>query len=67
MMYEIIDFSIEKPNGNFNTLLNKVKPIMLAMYDGDVDKVSERLKWAKHFRKFVLNGTIHQSIRNFIE
>jgi len=67
MMYEIIDFSIEKPNGNFNTLLNKVKPIMLAMYDGDVDKVSDRLKWAKHFRKFVLDGTIHQSIRDFIK
>ena len=66
LMYEIVDFSITNPDGRFSTLLKKVKPILMMMYDRDASKVSERLEWAKHFRKFVEDGTIHNSIRDFL-
>ena len=66
LMYEIVDFSITKPDGRFSTLLRKVKPILMLMYNRDASKVSERLQWAKHFNRFVKDGTIHNSIRDFI-
>lgn len=66
LMYEIVDFSIEKPNGRFSSLLNKVKPIILSMYEGDTAKVDMILSLAKDFYKFVKDGTISSNIEEFI-
>ena len=66
LMYHIVDFSIEKPNGRFSTLLNKVKPIILSMYEGDTAKVDMILSLAKDFYKFVKDGTISSNIEEFI-
>ena len=66
LMYQIVDFSITKPNGRFSTLLNKVKPTILSMYEGDTAKVDMILSLAKDFYKFVKDGTISNSIEEFI-
>ncbi len=66
LMYHIVDFTINKPNGRFSTLLNKVKPIILSMYEGDTAKVDMILSLAKDFRKFIKDGTISSSIEEFI-
>ena len=66
LIYQIVDFSIEKPNGRFSTLLNKVKPTILSMYEGDTAKVDMILSLAKDFYKFVKDGTISSSIEEFI-
>ncbi len=66
LIYQIVDFSIEKPNGRFSTLLNKVKPIILSMYEGDIAKTIMILNLAKDFYKFVKDGTISSSIEEFI-
>ena len=66
LMYEIVDLSIEKPNGRFSSLLNKVKPIILSMYEGDTAKTDMILSLAKDFYKFVKDGTISSSIEEFI-
>ena len=67
LMYEIVDFSITKPNGRFDSLLKKVEPIILSMYEGDKDKVEYIKTLAKDFYKFVKNGTISDSIKDFIQ
>lgn len=66
LMYHIVDFSITNPNGRFSTLLNKVKPTILSMYEGDTAKVDMLLSLAKDFRKFIKDGTISSSIEEFI-
>ncbi len=66
LIYQIVDFSIEKPNGRFSTLLNKVKPTILSMYEGDIAKTIMILNLAKDFYKFVKDGTISSSIEEFI-
>ena len=66
LMYQIVDFSITKPNGRFSTLLNKVKPTILSMYEGDTTKTDMILSLAKDFYKFVKDGTISNSIEEFI-
>lgn len=66
LMYQIVDFSINKPNGRFSSLLKKVEPIILSMYEGDTAKVDMILSLAKDFYKFVKDGTISNSIEEFI-
>ena len=66
LMYQIVDFSITKPNGRFSTLLNKVKPTILSMYEGDTVKVDMIMSLAKDFYKFMKSGTVSNSIRDFI-
>lgn len=66
LMYQIVDFSITKPNGRFSSLLNKVKPTILSMYEGDTAKTDMILSLAKDFYKFVKDGTISNSIEEFI-
>lgn len=66
LMYEIVDFSVTKPNGRFASLLGKVRPIILSMYENDVEKTDMVLSLAKDFRKFIKDGTISNSIREFI-
>tara|TARA_R110002012_G_scaffold117884_1_gene265985 strand:+ start:806 stop:1708 length:903 start_codon:yes stop_codon:yes gene_type:complete len=66
LMYQIVDFSITKPNGRFSTLLNKVKPTILSMYEGDTAKVDMIMLLAKDFYKFIKRGEIHERIARFI-
>lgn len=66
LMYQIVDFSITKPNGRFSTLLNKVKPTILSMYEGDTAKTDMILSLAKDFYKFIKDGTISSNIEDFI-
>lgn len=66
LMYHIVDFSVTKPNGRFDSLLKKVEPIILSMYEGDKDKVEYIKTLAKDFRKFVKSGEIHERIVEFI-
>jgi len=66
LMYVIVDFSITKPNGRFSSLLNKVKPILLSMYEGDSAKVDMIIALSKDFRKFIKSGTITNNIRPFM-
>jgi hypothetical protein len=66
LMYEIVDFTITKPNGRFSSLLNKVKPILLSMYEGDVEKVEMLMLLSKDFRKFIRSGTITPNILEFV-
>ena len=66
LMYHVLDFSIYKPTAQFSTLLRKVKPIILSMYEGDVEKTDNILLLAKDFRKFIKEGKISENIRDFI-
>lgn len=67
LFYEVINFSINKPNGSHDSLMKIVKPIVLSMYNGDVDKCEEVIRLSKHFRKFILDGTVHQDITEFLQ
>lgn len=53
LMYELLDFSVNNPNGKFKTFLNKVKPIVKSMYGGDEEKTNEILELAKAFQKMI--------------
>lgn len=66
LFYEVLNFSINNEGGNHDTLLKRVRPIVMSMYNGEVDKVDEVMALAKHFRKFILNNEVHESIEQYV-
>lgn len=66
LMYEVVNFSINNPSGSHDTLLKRVRPIVLSMYNGEVDKVDDIMKLAKHFRNFILKNDVHQDISAYV-
>lgn len=66
LFYEVVNFSVNSPNGSHDLLLKRIDPIVLSMYNGDRAKADEVLSLSKHFRKYILAGDIHQDIAPFV-
>lgn len=66
LFYEIVNFTLNSPTASHEQLLKRVAPILLSMYNGDSEKASNVLELARHFRKYILSGEIHQSIAEFV-
>lgn len=67
LFYELVNFSVNNPNGSHDSFLKKIKPIIVSMYNGDTDKAEQILGLSKLFRKFILQGEIHQDIAKFLK
>lgn len=66
LFYEIVNFSINKPNGSHEALLKILRPIILSMYNGSVEEANEVINLSRHFRKFILKGEVHGDIAEFL-
>ena len=67
LIHEIVDFAVNNPNGNHNTLLKRCMPIVKSMYEGDMVKVDNIMTLAKAFRKFLVTGKVNRAIVNFVK
>lgn len=59
IMYHLLDFAVNQPNATLHKFGNTLKPILISMYDGDIDKVDEVLQLSKHFAKFMKTGKVN--------
>jgi hypothetical protein len=66
LMYELVNFSVNKPNGKYEDFLKIIRPIIVSMYNGDVTKAEEILSLSKEFRTYILKGTITDAIRPYL-
>jgi hypothetical protein len=66
LFYELVDFSVNNPNGSHDAFLRRIKPIILSMYNGEADKVESVLSLSKHFRKYILTGVVSADINSFV-
>jgi len=67
LMYEVMDFAVNNPNGKHSSLLRKLKPILMMMYNNDVQKVDEILALAKSFRKMLMTRKINHDVQPFVD
>tara|TARA_R110001592_G_scaffold281154_1_gene548589 strand:- start:5422 stop:6372 length:951 start_codon:yes stop_codon:yes gene_type:complete len=67
LMYELLDFSINNPNGSHNAFLKKVAPIVKSMYSNDEDKTNEILELSKSFRKMILTNKVNRAVISFAD
>lgn len=66
LFYELVNFSINKPNGTHEAFLKVIKPIILSMYNGNEDETNEVLRLAKLFCDYIVNNTIHPDIAQYV-
>lgn len=66
LFYEVATFSVNTPTGSHDSLLKKLRPIVMSMYNGDAEKVDKIMSLSKHFRKFILTGEIHEDIAPYL-
>ena len=66
IMYELVDFSVNNPNGSFKTFLKKCEPILMAMYDRDQAKVDEIMTLAQSFQKYIKTGKVTEDIAGWL-
>ena len=66
LMYEMLDVAINRPNTSFKAWVNKMTPLLVAIYEGDTDKVEVIKSLACHFQTYISTGVKHSSIVSFI-
>jgi hypothetical protein len=66
LFYELVNFSINKPNGTHDAFLKVIKPIILSMYNGNEDETNEVLRIAKLFRDYIVNNIVHPDIAQYV-
>ena len=66
LMYEMLDVAINRPNTSFKAWVNKMTPLLVTMYDGQVDRVEAIKALAVHFQTYISTGVKHQAIVSFV-
>ena len=67
LMYEIVNYAVNNPNGTHRGLLGKLKPILMMMYNNDADKVAKVMELSKEFRKMLMTRKINHAVQPFID
>ena len=65
LMYEVVNFSVNKPNGKHADLLKQIRPLIVSMYGGDEAKADNILRLAKEMREFIKTGIMTEEIRGY--
>jgi hypothetical protein len=66
LFYELVNYSVNKPNGSYKAFLKTIEPIIFSMYNGNKEKAENVMKLSVHFQKFINTGDIHQDIAEFL-
>jgi len=66
LFFEVVNFTYNSPRASHEQLLKRVAPIILSMYNGDSEKAAQIIDSARHFRKYIMDGSIDPSIGEFV-
>ena len=67
LMYELMNYAINKPNGTYAGFIKKIKSILLYMYDHNQAKVDEIVNLSKSFRKMLMSGKINAEVVQWVD
>tara|TARA_R110000823_G_scaffold44083_7_gene114314 strand:+ start:2166 stop:3107 length:942 start_codon:yes stop_codon:yes gene_type:complete len=67
LFYELLDFSINNPNGSHSSFLKRVEPIISLMYEGDAEKSSYLIELSKDFRKMLVSDRVNRKVIEFVD
>lgn len=66
LFYEIVDFTINNPRTDHSKLLERLRPIIMKMYDNNLDRVDKVIGLASGFREFILTKTITEPVAHVL-
>ena len=58
---------MNNPDGKHSSLLRKLNPTLMMMYNNDEQKVAEILALAKSFRKMLMTRKINHDVQPFVD
>ena len=64
-MYKVMYYSLVKPV-SYTVFMQKVRHIVLKMYNGDNDKVKMIYSISNEFRKYLINDEVSPTIEQYI-
>jgi len=67
LMYELVNFAVNRPNGTYASFIKRIKPILVHMYKGDTAKVDDIITLSKSFRKMLLTNKINSDVVKFVD
>ena len=67
LFYELLDFSINNPNGSHSSFLKRVEPIIRLMYEGDAEKSSYLIELSEDFRKMLISNKVNRKVIEFVD
>ena len=67
LMYEIVNFSVNKPKASFDSFIKHITPLLERMYEGATYRMNETIRLAYAFNKMMKTGKINNSIRPFLD
>lgn len=67
LFYEILDFTFNNPNGSHESLLKRIKPILMSMYENQECKVNAIMQLSRSFRAFLTKGRIDEAIVSYVD
>ena len=67
LMYELMNYAVNKPNGTYAGFIKKIKSILMFMYDGNESRVDEVVTLSKAFRKMLMSGKINADVVQWVD
>lgn len=66
LFFELMDTAVHRPRTRFNTFLERVRPILMRMYDQDAAKVEEVFQLARDFQRMLDKGRVTRRILPYL-
>jgi hypothetical protein len=66
LFYELVNYSVNKPNGTFKAFLKHITPLIVSMYNGDAGKAGKVIELAERFQKFINTGEWTDEVRAYV-
>lgn len=66
LMYELVNFSINRPTATYESFLKEVMPILERMYT-DKDKLNRMVECSRAFNKMIRTGRINKDVKDFVD
>lgn len=66
LFYILMDVSVNSPNTSHASLMKRLKPLLLSMYEGDEIKVDYLIVQALHYRNFIMRNVVHTDIAQYL-
>lgn len=67
LMYEIVNISVNKPQTSYASFLKVIKPIIISMYNGNVDKAEKIMELSKSFHRMIKTGNINAEVHRYVD
>jgi len=65
--YEFVEYAMTAKKPNIKLFLHKVRPVLVRLYDGNIEMVDAVSEMSVYFQEFINTGKVHDKIKRYIK